>query len=80
MGNVVSDNGLICSRFGHDIDVIELAHLTDDGLCGRQTEGGQRGAARLGALPNCPMPVMVYAFGGSCDRMRTLWPTLKWYF
>ena len=44
------DNGLVCSRFGHDIDVIELAHLPDDGLCGRQGEGGQRGAGQVGGV------------------------------
>ena len=36
-------------------------------------------AARLGALPNWAMPVIVYIFGGPADSMRTDWPTLKWY-
>ena len=36
--------------------------------------------ARLLAVPNWVMPVMVNVRGGPADRMRTCWPTAKWYF
>ena len=36
--------------------------------------------ARLLAVPNWVMPVMVNVRGGPADRMRTRWPTAKWYF
>ncbi len=37
--------------------------------------------ARLSAVPNLAMPVMVKVPVGSCgSRIRTCWPTEKWYF
>jgi hypothetical protein len=36
--------------------------------------------ARLSAVPNCTMPVRVKVWVGPSSRMRTCWPTLKWYF
>ena len=36
--------------------------------------------ARLLAVPNWAMPVMVKVRGGPADRMRTRWPTAKRYF
>ena len=36
--------------------------------------------ARLSAVPNWTIPVMVKLRVGPPKRMRTCWPTLKWYF
>ena len=36
--------------------------------------------ARLLAVPKRARPVMVNVFVGPSSRMRTCWPTLKWYF
>ena len=36
--------------------------------------------ARLSAVPNWTMPVMVKVWGGPADRMRTRCPTVKSYF
>ncbi len=36
--------------------------------------------ARLLAVPKRAKPVMVNVLVGPSSRMRTCWPTLKWYF
>ena len=36
--------------------------------------------ARLSAVPNWTIPVMVNVRVGPPKRTRTRWPTLKWYF
>ena len=36
--------------------------------------------ARLSAVPNFTIPVMVKVCGGPVSRTRTRWPTAKWYF
>ena len=79
-GDVVLDNGLVSPRFGHDVDVVELAYLPDDGLRSREGKRSQGGPGQVGGVAKLGMPVIVYVFGGPADRMRTVWPGLKRYF
>ena len=62
-GDVVLDNGLVCPRFGHDVDVIELAHLPDDGLRSREGKCSQGGAGQVGGVAEL-------GDAGDCVRLR----------
>ena len=41
------DRGLVRPRRGHDVDVVDLAHLSEDLLRGRERERGQRHAGQV---------------------------------
>ena len=63
-GDGLLDRGLVGARVGHHVDVVELADLLDDVLRGREVNAARVAPARLLAVPNWAMPVMVKVRGG----------------